>query len=168
MARAAGTHPPAARLPLHPMALLRGYWGIARHPRFLRLSVAAGLNFGALFLYIASAPAFVLDLLRLDERQFAWFFVPMIGGMMLGAFVSGRAAGRIDGRHLANLGFACCGAAMALNVGYNLWVDVPAVPWAVLPMSLNAFGIALAFPVITLAILDMYPRQRGKIGRAHV
>lgn len=155
------THPPAARLPLHPVALLRGYWGIARHPRFLRLSVAAGLNFGALFLYIASAPAFVLDLLRLGERQFAWFFVPMIGGMMLGAFVSGRAAGRIDGRHLANLGFACCGAAMALNVAYNLWVDVPAVPWAVLPMSLNAFGIALAFPVITLAILDMYPRQRG-------
>jgi DHA1 family bicyclomycin/chloramphenicol resistance-like MFS transporter len=28
-------------------------------------------------------------------------------------------------------------------------------------MSLNAIGIALVFPILTLAILDMYPRQRG-------
>ena len=155
------THPPAARLPLHPATLLRGYWGIARNPRFLRLSMAGALSFGALFLYIASAPAFVLDMLELDEHQFGWFFIPMISGMMLGAFVSGRAAGRIDGAKLASIGFACCGVAMALNLGYNLWVEAPASPWAVLPMSLNAFGIALGFPIITLAVLDMYPRQRG-------
>ena len=28
-------------------------------------------------------------------------------------------------------------------------------------MMLNSFGIALVFPILTLAILDMYPRQRG-------
>ena len=50
---------------------------------------------------------------------------------------------------------------MLLNLGYNLWTDTPQVPWAVLPMTLNAFGIALVFPIVTLAILDMYPRQRG-------
>jgi DHA1 family bicyclomycin/chloramphenicol resistance-like MFS transporter len=155
------THPRPARLPLLPGPLLRGYGGIARNPRFLRLSIAAALNFGALFLYIASAPAFVLEHLRLSEQQFGWFFIPMISGMVLGAFVSGRAAGRIEGARLANLGFACCGIAMALNLGYNLWTTAPALPWAVLPMSLNAFGIALAFPIITLAILDMYPQQRG-------
>src|SRR5690606_13811353 len=44
---------------------------------------------------------------------------------------------------------------------YNLFVDQPQVPWAVLPMVLNSFGIALVFPIITLSILDMYPRQRG-------
>ncbi|MFT4178991.1 MAG: multidrug effflux MFS transporter [Thermomonas sp.] len=155
------THPPAARLPLQAGPLLRGYLEIARNPRFLRLSAAGALNFGALFLYIASAPAFVLDMLRLGERDFAWFFVPMIGGMMLGAFVSGRTAGRIDGQRLASIGFLCCGIAALANIGYNLLVDVPTVPWAVLPMSFNAFGIALVFPIITLAILDMFPRQRG-------
>lgn len=155
------THLPSARLPLQMGSLARGYLGIARNPRFLRLSAAAALNFGALFLYISSAPAFVLDLLKLDERQFGWFFIPMISGMMLGAFVSGRAAGRVVGRHLATWGFACCGLAMLANVGYNLWVQPLALPWAVLPASVHAFGIALAFPIITLAILDMYPGQRG-------
>jgi DHA1 family bicyclomycin/chloramphenicol resistance-like MFS transporter len=155
------THPREARLPLQAKPLLRGYWGIFANPRFQRLAAAGAFNFGALFLYIASAPAFVLDLMKLNERQFGWFFVPMIGGMMLGAFVSGRAAGRIGGARLANIGFACCGMAVLLNLGYNLLVPVPSIPWAVLPMSLNAFGIALVFPILTLAILDMYPRQRG-------
>jgi len=155
------THPPEARLPLRAGPLSRSYLVIARNPRFLRLSAAAAMNFGALFLYISSAPAFVLDLLTLDEDQFGWFFIPMISGMMLGAFASGRAAGRIDGQRMATWGFACCGIAMVLNVGYNLLASQPTLPWAVLPASLNAFGIALAFPIITLAILDMYPQQRG-------
>jgi DHA1 family bicyclomycin/chloramphenicol resistance-like MFS transporter len=155
------THPPAARLPLEARPLLRGYVGILRRPRFLRLTLAGALNFGALFLYIASAPAFVIDQLGLGERDFGWFFIPMIGGMMIGAFVSGRAAGRIDGQRLANIGFACCGAATLVNIGYNLLVVDHALPWAVLPISLNAFGIALVFPIVTLAILDMYPHQRG-------
>src|SRR3546814_15721237 len=28
-------------------------------------------------------------------------------------------------------------------------------------MSIGSFGIALVFPILTLAVLDMYPRQRG-------
>ena len=155
------THPPEARLPLKAKPLLRDYFAIFVNPRFQRLAAAATFNFGALFLYIASAPAFVIDMLKLNERQFGWFFVPMIGGMMLGAFVSGRAAGRISGRRLTGIGFACCGIAAAVNIAYNLLAPVPTIPWAVLPMTLNAFGIALVFPILTLAILDMYPRQRG-------
>lgn len=155
------THAREARLPLQARPLLRGYWDIFANRRFQRLAAAGAFNFGALFLYIASAPAFVVDLMGLNERQFGWFFVPMIGGMMLGAFVSGRAAGKVSGVRLANIGFACCGVAAVANIAYNLLVPVPSIPWAVLPMSLNAFGIALVFPILTLAILDMYPRQRG-------
>lgn len=155
------THPKPARLPLRAKPLLRDYVAIFLNPRFQRLAAAGTFNFGALFLYIASAPAFVLDLLKLDERSFAWFFVPMIGGMMFGAFLSGRIAGKIKGMTQVWIGFACCGLAVAMNVAYNLLVAEPSVPWAVLPMMLNSFGIALVFPILTLAILDMYPRQRG-------
>jgi len=155
------THPPEMRLSLAPKRLMRDYWAIFVNPRFQKLAAAGAFNFGALFLYISSAPAFVLDLLRLNERQFAWFFIPMIGGMMLGAFTSGRTAGRISGARLANIGFACCGVGAAVNVAYNLWMPVPSIPWAVLPMAIGSFGIALVFPILTLAVLDMYPRQRG-------
>lgn len=155
------THLPEARLPLVPRRLLRDYVAIVINPRFQRLAAASAFNFAALWLYIASAPAFVLDILGLSEREFGWFFVPMISGMVLGAFVSGRSAGRITGSRLVTIGFACSAVAMVLNLAYNLWTDAPRVPWAVLPMTINAFGIALVFPIVTLAILDMYPRQRG-------
>ncbi len=155
------THPREARISLVPKRMLRDYVAIFTNPRFQRLAAAGAFNFSALFLFIASAPAFVLDLLKLNERQFGWFFIPMISGMMLGAFVSGRAAGRISGTRLANVGFACCGVAVAANVLYNAFAVQPEIPWAILPMVLNAFGIALVFPIVTLAILDMYPRQRG-------
>jgi DHA1 family bicyclomycin/chloramphenicol resistance-like MFS transporter len=59
------------------------------------------------------------------------------------------------------IGFIASAIAMLLNLAYTLLVDTPTVPWAVIPISLNAFGIALVFPIVTLAILDMYPRQRG-------
>ena len=160
------THPPSARLPFVPRSLLRDYAAIFVNPRFQRLAAAASFNFGALFLYIASAPVFVLEMLRLDgrhldETQFGWFFVPTIGGMIAGAFVSGRAAGRLSADASVRIGFACSALAMLYNVVYNALAPVPEVPWAVLPMTLHAFGIALVFPVLTLAILDMYPRQRG-------
>jgi MFS transporter, DHA1 family, multidrug resistance protein len=155
------TNPPVAGGSVPTRRVLRNYVAILGNARFQRLAACGAFNFAGLFLYIASAPAFVLDLLRLNERQFAWFFVPMIGGMMLGAFASGRAAGRIGAVQQVAIGFACCGVAAAGNIAYNVLAQELTVPWAVLPMSLTAFGVALVFPILTLAILDMYPRQRG-------
>ncbi len=155
------THPPSARKPFHPLTLARDYGGMLASRKFRLLTLAGTLNFGALFLYIASAPAFVMDILGLGEQDFGWFFAPTIGGMMLGAFVSGRAAGRISGRRLVEIGFLCCSLAAVYNIAYNALDTTPTLPWAVLPTAMCAFGIALVFPIVTLAILDMYPRQRG-------
>lgn len=155
------SHPPENRVPLHPVTLARDYWSMLSSRKFRLLALAGAANFGALFLYIASAPAFVLDLLGLGEQDFVWFFAPTIGGMMLGAFLSGRAAGRMSGRRLVSWGFACGGVAAVYNITYNLFTASPSLPWAVLPTALSAFGIALVFPILTLMILDRYPRQRG-------
>ena len=155
------SHPPENRVPLHPVTLARDYWSMLSSRKFRLLALAGAANFGALFLYIASAPAFVLDLLGLGEQDFVWFFAPTIGGMMLGAFLSGRAAGRMSGRRLVAWGFACGGVAAVYNIAYNLFTASPSLPWAVLPTALSAFGIALVFPILTLMILDRYPRQRG-------
>ena len=62
---------------------------------------------------------------------------------------------------MANIGFLCCGIGAIVNVAYNALVPTISIPWAVLPMMIVSFGIALVFPILTLAVLDMYPRQRG-------
>ncbi len=155
------THPVAARTPLRVGTLWGTNVAMLRNRAFRRLALAGTFNFGALFVYIAAAHYVVERLLGLAPDQYGWFFVPTIGGMILGAFVSGRMAGRIGGARMANLGFACCLAAVLGNVGYHALVDAPTAFWTIAPMSLLAFGIALVFPILTLAVLDMYPRQRG-------
>ena len=73
------SHPPERRLPLNFGALVGAYRGILGNGRFRLLALAGTANFGALFLYITSAPAFVLDILKLNEQQFGYFFAPTIG-----------------------------------------------------------------------------------------
>jgi DHA1 family bicyclomycin/chloramphenicol resistance-like MFS transporter len=155
------SHPPEKRLPLHPRVLLQGYEHILKNGRFRLLALAGTANFGALFLYISSAPAFVLNLLKLNSQQFVLFFAPTIGGMVFGAFLSGRAAGRMRGPRLANFGFAIGGVATVFNLGYNYFFPEPTLPWAIIPTALIALGVAMVFPILTLAILDMYPNARG-------
>ena len=155
------THPLQARRPLQPMPLLRDYLSIGFSPRFQRLAAAGSLNFAGIFLYIASAPVFVMQHLRLSEGEFAWLFIPTIGGMTLGAFLSGRMAGRLHARAQVRIGFICCGLSVLSNVGYNLAVEQIAVPWALLPIFFGGLGMALIFPILALAVLDMYPAQRG-------
>ncbi|MBS0217213.1 MAG: multidrug effflux MFS transporter [Proteobacteria bacterium] len=155
------THPRESRQSLRVVSMARGYWAMLRDARFMRLALAGSLNFAALFLYISSAPALVLDHLHLGQNGFGWFFIPMIGGMMLGAFASGRLAGRVGGIAQIRIGFACCIAAALINAVYHYAVPQPAVLPTVLPVALNSFGIALVFPILTLAILDMFPAVRG-------
>ncbi|MFT4249508.1 MAG: multidrug effflux MFS transporter [Pseudomonas sp.] len=155
------THPPQARRPLRPAPLLRDYLTIGFNPRFQRLAAAGALNFAGIFLYIASAPVFVMQHLRLGQGDFVWLFLPTIGGLTLGAFLSGRMAGRLHASSQVRVGFICCGLSALTNVGYNLAVEQVAVPWALLPIFLGGVGMALIFPVLSLLVLDMYPAQRG-------
>lgn len=154
------THPPERRLPLQASVLLGNYLGMLKHRRFLWLVAVTTLNFAALFLYIASAPAVVTVHLGMGEPDFGWFFVPVISGMLAGAWATGRAAGRFGARTMVMAGFACGVLAAAANLAYAATMDY-AYPWAVLPLVLMSFGIALVFPQLMLQLLDLYPTQRG-------
>ena len=155
------THPPEARMKLRFGRLARSNWSVLRNRRFLLLAMAASFNFGALFLYIVSAPIVVLDFLHLNQQQFGWLFVPIVLGLMVGSFLSSRMAGKVSESHTARIGFGLSAIAMVLNLVYNLAVDEVQLPWAVLPMSLVACSVGLILPLLTIAMLDMYPRRRG-------
>jgi DHA1 family bicyclomycin/chloramphenicol resistance-like MFS transporter len=161
------THPPERRIPMNVASLVGGNWEVIRNPHFALLCAATCFGFGSLFLYISSAPVFILDILGLNQQQFAWFFVPMISGFLVGAFLSGRMAGRVPPLKGAMIGFACSGIGLALNLAYNLAVDEARVPWAVMPMILNTIGMGIAMPALTLAALDMYPHRRGSAASMH-
>jgi len=128
--------------------------------RLVLLCLAIALNFTGFFLYIASAPAFIYNLLKLTETDFAVLFVPGIAGVMIGAFVSGRAAGKLSPQRTVGVGYLVMFASVAFNVGYHAFFP-PALPWSVLPIMCYTIGMALVMPSVTLIILDLFPENRG-------
>jgi DHA1 family bicyclomycin/chloramphenicol resistance-like MFS transporter len=152
--------PPDARAPFHPGTLAAHYLRALRNPRFVAGALAVGFAFGGQAIYISAAPHFVMDILKLPETAFAWLFVPMIGGLVIGAAVNGRQASRSTPAGLLRLAFACMGAGALVNLTGNLFYEAE-LPWAVLPITAYAFGLGLAMPLMSIATLDIYPRMRG-------
>ena len=150
----------AARQPFSAGHLMRGYAGLMRNPRFVALVFASGVPFNGMFLYVLSAPTFLGEHLQLAPGQFFWFFISTVSGIMGGAWLSGRLAGRIKPRHQIRHGFVIMLAAAVANVLLNLWLQ-PHAAWAMVPIAVFAFGWSLMVPVVTLMSLDQAPDRRG-------
>ena len=146
--------------PFNPRNLLRGYAQLLGNPRFVLLALASGIPFNGMFLYVLSAPAFLGELLQLAPTQFFWFFCITISGIMVGAWSSGRLAGRVLPQQQVRWGFLIMVGVSIVNVAANLLFV--ARPWWALPLiGLFSYGWALLVPVVTLMVLDVAPDRRG-------
>jgi len=150
----------ANRQPFHPVALLKGYEEVGIHARFVFLSLAAGCNFNAFFLYIVSAPVFLGQHLKLGPQQYAWLFLPSIVGIMIGSQLSGRSAGKFTPAQTVKYAYAFMATAAIADLAYT-FATTPSVPWAVIPIMIYGIGFAMAMPSITIITLDLFPTRRG-------
>ncbi len=148
------------RQPLNVRNLLQGYWQLGLDPRFILLALASGIPFNGMFLYVLSAPAFLGEHLALAPTQFFWFFVLTISGIMGGAWLSGRVAGKLAPKQQIKYGFSIMLGIALLNLLLNA-LFAAHVAWALFPVMIFAFGWALMVPVVTLLVLDLHPDRRG-------
>jgi DHA1 family bicyclomycin/chloramphenicol resistance-like MFS transporter len=154
------TLPLAKRAPFALAPIASNYLRCVRHPQFVLMSLSIAFVFAGVALYIGSAAAFVMGILKQPVTAFAWLFVPMIGGMVLGSAVAGRFAARLKPRRLIGAGFALMLLAVAASVGYtSLWAA--RVPYAVLPIAVYTFGLALALPGMSVRTLNLFPTMSG-------
>lgn len=148
------------RQPLSMRGLWSGYRSIFGNFAFMRLSFALALVFNGMFIYVLSAPVFLMTHLHLSAQEFAWLFVPMVSGLMCGSVVSGRLAGKRTPQQSIRLGFVLMAAAGALNIIINL-SGTPGLPWAVLVLPLFTCGLGVVMPGLQLLALDLFPSRRG-------
>ncbi len=148
------------RQPFNVKHLMRGYWQLGSSARFFLLALASGVPFNGMFLYVLAAPEFLGSHMDLAPTEFFWFFVLTISGIMAGAWVSGRMAGKIAPKQQIRHGFVIMLVVAVLNLVANLLFKAH-VSWALFPIAIFAFGWALMVPVVTLLVLDLYPERRG-------
>jgi len=148
------------RQPMNPSFLLRSYWRVLRTAPFVALTIAVTFNFAAVFVYIVSAPVFLIRHLHVSETGFLWLFGPSTAGIVAGAWLSGRFAGSWSRRQTVGWAYGIMTIAALGNVALNLLVP-PGLPWSVAPIFVYFTGSALAMPSLTLMALDLFPEQRG-------
>ncbi|MEZ5159277.1 MAG: multidrug effflux MFS transporter [Marmoricola sp.] len=150
------THPTHLRTPFTARALMAELVQVSRSGRFHRMAWSGILIFAAWFIYVGGAAIVVFDLLHKGSNDFWILFVPLIGGVVLGAWASRRTAGKIPDPTLISAGVVialigadqCCGGSS--GPAPAVLAPVPrclAHPW---PPSGS----------VQIALFDMFPRAR--------
>jgi MFS transporter, DHA1 family, multidrug resistance protein len=145
---------------LETVFLAKSYWKVLTQPAFLAASASMAFTSAGFFIYILSAPVFLMKHLHLRETEFLWLFGPMSVAMIIGAWISGHFAGKISGNQTILLGYVVMAVAAVCNVALNRLLP-PMLPWTMAPLVVYVMGMSIAMPSLSLLTLDLFPAQRG-------
>ena len=160
------TLPPALRIPFNGRNLVSTSLTVLRHPEFIMLACAAALNFNSLACFIGSAPAIIETHWHMGETSYWMLFLPVIGGILVGATVAGYTAGRFDLVFQVRVGFGLTFSVALVRVILHLvFTDMP-IPVQQGLLFIGAIGAQFAFPMLTLRMLDLFPAARGTAASA--
>lgn len=154
------TLPQSHRQSLHPVNITRVYVNSLKHKRFVFLILIVACYFSGLFLYIASAPTVIFNFLQLDIGDFAYMFFPMVGGLIMGAWLSGRLAHRWKIERTVKLALTLMLTGSILNMLQAVWLT-PMIMTSFIPLMIYTCGIGIAMPAMTILALDCFPKNRG-------
>lgn len=154
------TLPVSMRQSFHPVNVARVYAHTLVHHRFQSLVFMIACYFGGMFLYIAGAPTVVFDFLKLGVNDFAVLFVPLIGGVIFGAWLSGRLAHHWHSQRTVSLALTLMTIGTVLNVA-QAWFLSPGVFTTIFPLMFYSTGVGIAMPAMTVLSLDCFPKNRG-------
>jgi len=154
------TLPISMRQSFHPINVARVYGRTLIHRRFQSLVFMVACYFGGMFLYIAGAPTVVFDFLKLGVKDFGVLFVPLVCGIIFGAWLSGRLAHRWHAERTITLALTLMTVGTVLNAVQALSLS-PLVVTTIIPLVFYTTGIGIAMPAMTVLSLDCFPHNRG-------
>lgn len=152
--------PPGRRQPFAAGHLWQGYRQVLGNPAFLLWCVAFAFMFGGFFIYVLSAPVFLMQHLGRGETEFIWLFGPAMAGLMAGSWLAGRIAGRWTPGATLLRAFLILGAGAGINLAISFTLP-PGIPWSIVHLFVYNLGMGLAMPALTLLALDCFPDRRG-------
>ncbi len=154
------TLPKEKRHSMHPIVLLKNYGHALSRFHFLELCLITALNFGGFFLYITASPQIMFKHLGLTASDFYVMFVPIVGGMMLGAFLAGRTAGRMSVKRALQAGYATMLVGALFNISFSFWLPVSSFS-VIAPLVIYGMGMSFCMPMLSILGLDELPHHRG-------
>jgi DHA1 family bicyclomycin/chloramphenicol resistance-like MFS transporter len=148
------------RQSFHPLNVARVYGRTLINHRFQSLVFMIACYFSGMFLYIVGAPTVVFDFLKLGVNDFAILFVPLVGGVIFGAWLSGRLAHHWHVQRTVSLALTLMIVGAVLNAVQALSLS-PHVVTTIIPLMFYSTGVGIAMPAMSVLALDCFPSNRG-------
>ncbi|WP_233559777.1 MFS transporter [Oleomonas cavernae] len=151
------THPASRRAPLAPLAIARGYGGLAADRRFIVPAGAVMLVMGGLFALFTASPAILMDGFGFSAIEMGLFFAATVFLVFGAGLAAPRLAKRFGPGRVALAGLAIAlvgGGAMLALAGTSLAAYV-------VPCSAFLFGMGLANPLGTALALSPFGERAG-------
>ena len=141
-------------------AMGAAYLRLLRHPVFRAYLVAGACAGTSLYAFLAVAPFLLVDRLGRSPQEVGLDCLIVVFGMVIGAALSSRIAGRVPIRRLARAGNLLClvGAAGLLAVDRSGALGVVSL---VLPLVVYAIGVGLVSPNAVAGLMNVDPRAAG-------
>lgn len=153
------TLPPARRRRVQPGTVAAQYRHVLLDGRFLRPTVAHGLNWSAMFLYVAAGPVFVQQWVGHAPTDVYLVFLPILLGLVAGLYLLPRWSRWLKGADPLPSCYAVLFVAHALNL--LLAVRGHSGLVLLLPLGLCSLGIGLCMPVLIGRALQPHAERSG-------
>lgn len=153
--------PKSARTPVKLSVLLSGYAHTMTNVGFLAGCIALGIAFLGQGVFIAGAADWCVNVMHFAPSDFWMLFIPMIAGVVLGSFISARAAHRWGTPMTIRVSFLIMAAGAALAAVEIVCVSQPVMPMAVAPLVVYTTGLGMVRPGMSLLLMDTFPQSRG-------
>jgi len=142
------------------MAMLMVYPRLMRSRLFIGYTLNAGFAMATIFVYVATAPFILIELLDIPPDIYGWYSLIPTFFNLAGAYVATRYTVRMGGLRMMLYG------SIMVFVGSMTMVAFAAIGYlsvftVVGPMAIVAFGLANVFPSAAQGAVSVAPRQAG-------
>jgi len=145
---------------IHIHKVSRVYLSTLSNPHYLRLVFTLALAFSSFFLYVAGAPTLLFNVLHLAANQFYILFIPVVSGIMIGAFISKQLISHFSNNQMINLFLSLMVLNALLNFAVTHLFPISMIS-LLLPLVFYSISLASIMPIFSILIIDCFPNNRG-------
>ena len=148
------------RQPLRPVALVRAWASILRHPTFWAYALLATTSYGGLFTFLAASSFVFIQVLGVSKTGYGLLMFSMALSYIIGTFVCRRLLPRFGVKHTVAIAGACTLVAGS-SMGVLALMGVQSI-WAImLPFYLFMLGHGVHQPCGQSGAVGPFPKSAG-------
>ncbi len=148
------------RQSLHPRAIIRNYGQLLSDPLYLSVTVASGLAYAVLMVYLSSSSFVYITMLGVPVEYFGLIFLSGVVGYISGSGISARLSTRYDSERIMLFGVM-----LALVATTTMWLSGSLFPYSVaalvLPMTVFTVALGMLLPHSMAIALRPFPHIAG-------